>query len=70
MMKIPLLIEAKIAIEAALWYIKDNERVVDLMEDALRSLEAAIEAVNGAKEDAHRMEGRGNVDTDLLEELV
>ena len=40
------------------------------MEDALRSLEAAIEAINGAKEDAHRMEGRANVDTELLEELA
>jgi hypothetical protein len=69
-MRTPLLTEVKIALEAALWHIKDNEGVVDLMEDALRSLEAAIEAVNGAKEDAHRMEGRVNVDTDLLEELV
>jgi hypothetical protein len=69
-MRTPLLTEVKIALEAALWHIKDNEGVVDLMEDALRSLEAAIEAVNGAKEDAHRMKGRVNVDTDLLEELV
>lgn len=69
-MKTPLLTETKIALEAALFYIRDNERVVDLMEDALKSLEAAIEAVNGAKEDAHRMEGRANVDTELLEGLV
>lgn len=69
-MKTPLLIDAKIALEAALWYIRDNERVVDLIEDALYTLEAAIKAVNSAKEDAHRMEGRANVDTELLEELA
>jgi hypothetical protein len=69
-MRTPLLIETKVALEAALWHIRDNESVVDLIEDALQSLEAAIEAVNGAKEDAHRMEGRANVDTELLEELA
>jgi len=69
-MKTPLLIEAKVALEAALWHIRDNESVVDLIEDALQSLEAAIETVNGAKEDAHRMEGRANVETELLEELA
>lgn len=69
-MRTPLLIEAKIALEAALFHIRDNEGVVDLMEDALRSLEAAIEAVNGAKEDAHRMEGHVNIDTDLMDELA
>ena len=69
-MKTPLLIDAKIALEAALWYIRDNERVADLIEDALYTLEAAIKAVNGAKEDAHRAEGRVNVDAELLEELA
>lgn len=78
-MKTPLLTEAKISLEAALFYLReqdwapnhiDSEGVSDLMEDALRSLEAAIEAVNGAKEDAHRMEGHVNIDTELMDELA
>jgi hypothetical protein len=69
-MRTPLLTETKVALEAALFYIRDNEGVVDLMEEALRLLEAAIETVNGAKEDAHRMEGHVNIDTDLMDELA
>lgn len=40
------------------------------IEDALHALYATIDAINGAKEDAHRMEGLVNVDTELLEELA
>jgi hypothetical protein len=69
-MRIPTLIKAKASLEAAIWFHENADMRLSLMDDAMKAIEAAIEAVNGAKEDAHRMEGRANVDTELLEELA
>lgn len=73
--KTPLLLRANQSLMEALIRAKFESNGVETfltqdIEDALHAIEAAIEAVNGAKEDAHRMEGRANVDTELLEELA
>lgn len=69
-MRIPKLIKAKASLEAAIWFHENTDMRLSLMDDAMKAIEAAIEAVNGAKEDAHRMEGRATVDIELLKELA
>lgn len=69
-MRIPKLIKAKASLEAAIWFHENTDMRLSLMDDAMKAIEAAIEAVNGAKEDAHRMEGHVNIDTDLMDELA
>ena len=73
--KTPLLLQASQSLSEALMRARFESNGADTLltqdiEDALHAIEAAIDAVNGAKEDAHRMEGRVNVDTELLEELA
>ena len=73
--KTPLLLQASQSLIEALMRARFESNGADTLltqdiEDALHAIEAAIEAVNGAKEDAHRMEGRANVETELLEELA
>lgn len=69
-MRIPTLIKAKVSLEAAIWFHENTNMRLSLMDDAMKAIEAAIEAVNAAKEDAHCIEGRMYADTELLEELV
>lgn len=69
-MRIPTLIKAKVSLEAAIWFHENTDMRLSFMDDAMKAIEAAIEAVNGAKEDAHRMEGHVNIDTELMDELA
>lgn len=68
-MKTPLLEEARIALHAAL-YFDDPDQRLDLIGDALEAIEHAIGVVDASREDAHRMEGRVTVDTELHDQLT
>ena len=74
-MTAPILTNALASIDAALMRAKHESNGVETLltqdlTDALRFILEAIEAVQGAREDAHRMAGRVALDTDLLDMLA
>jgi len=68
----PLLEEIKIMLEAALFNLEEGNLldVEKLLGDALGDTYEAIRQVQGAREDAARMQGRVTVDTELLDLLA
>ena len=68
-MKTPLLEQARIALHSALFY-DDPDKRIDLIGEALEAIEHAIGVVDASREDAHRMAGRVEVDTELQDELT
>jgi histone H3/H4 len=67
----PLLEELRITLEACIfWAEQDAEKTQDLASEALELVEEAIQQIQGAREDAARMQGRVTIDTELLDMLA
>lgn len=74
-MSTPILTSALASIDAALMRAKHDSNGTETLltqdlRDALGFILEAIEAVQGAREDAHRMAGRVALDTELLDMLA
>ena len=74
-MSTPILTNALASIDSALMRAKHESNGVETLltqdlTDALSFIFEAIDAVQGAREDAHRMAGRVTIDTELLDMLA
>lgn len=74
-MSTPILTNALASIDAALMRARHDSKgsetlLTQDLNDALGFILEAIEAIQGAREDAHRMAGRVTLDTELLDMLA
>lgn len=72
-MSTPILTKALAFLEEARYYAKflETDGLCELaITDAYSEIQGAIEQIQGAREDAHRMAGRVTLDTELLDILV
>jgi hypothetical protein len=74
-MSTPILTNALASVDAALMRAKHESNGAETLltqdlTDALRFILEAIETVQGAREDAHRMAGRVSLDAELLDMLA